>query len=93
MEDEKTDLKDFATQLIELEYGKFKVLDWFEIEQWLWDKHKVYFKLITGFFGFQYTSHINENDFVKSTISNSPITAKIEAIKAAVKYLHEQIKK
>lgn len=63
---------------------------WQQVEEWLWEKHKIYFKLLTGFFGFQYTSHMNEEDFIKSTISASPITAKIEGIKQAVKHLHSK---
>lgn len=67
---------------------------WQQVEEWLWDKHKLYLKLLTGFFGFQYTVYYDkEADFKCSVIKSNPIAAHREGIIKAVEYLHSQLKK
>lgn len=72
---------------------------WQQAEAWLWEKYKLYFnvELHEAVF-FQcniscsgillFTSNIE-----KSKSDTNPLIAKIERIKQAVKYLHEQLKK
>jgi len=89
--------KELCTQLLALGYlGKS---DWHSIEEWLWEKHKTCVSTARykskpvsyGFIVFRVSGYsekpICEDDGHLKVFS--PITAKIEGIKAAVKYLYE----
>lgn len=65
---------------------------WQDIEQWLWEKHEIVIRVI-------YDSKIfhsivgRKNFSVIDTLGvdfDSPITAKIEGIKSAIKHLHSK---
>lgn len=53
---------------------------WQQIEEWLWEEHKIYIGLSRGLDDFWMVKYVDKT-------FDSPITAKIEGIKAAVKYL------
>lgn len=75
--------------------GVLKSPLWQQVEQWLWEAHKIRF-IIEGCSCFCLYVCDSEQREIYSDRSEkflSPITAKNEGIKAAVKYLHRQIKK
>ncbi len=62
-----------------------------QIEEWLWEKHKIYISLKT--YHKKFYCRIS-NPLANTIITKQvafPVTAKIEGIKAAVKHLHEQL--
>ncbi len=63
---------------------------WQQVKQWLWDKHKIILEVDEVENGKIYcsVSKLNESYLFETEVSFSPITAEIEGIKAAVKYLH-----
>lgn len=71
---------------------------WQQVEQWLWENHKMYFDVsLYKLIGQKYQSVCVKVDgkgrirvLFTSNDADSPITAKTEGIKAAIKYLHEQ---
>lgn len=66
-----------------------------QAEEWLWEKHKIWFKTIFGYYGYQYTSYFNgriDKDFIHSTRNNSPILAKREGILKAIEYINKNHK-
>lgn len=78
------------------QFPKIKIPLWQQVEQWLWEKHEMYIraevffkgeKCIVGIFKINTLIGI---DLTINIETNSPITAKIEGIKQAVKYLFEQ---
>lgn len=71
---------------------------YWEVKQWLYDKHKIYFKVSSheGVIYFKCSIHANSTILYRSAIinpiTNSPITAEVEGIKKAVECLHKQNK-
>lgn len=73
---------------------------WQQIEEWLWEKHKEWIAMdgdtIQGrtFFSSSVCSESIGRNFSGKSIhsEHTPITAKTEGIKAAVKHKHEQFK-
>lgn len=71
---------------------------WQEVEKWLWDKHKIVIQVtdissrIDGYNEYEFeTTIIDEHGFIDYMASlTSPIDAKINGIKNAVKHLHTQ---
>jgi len=66
---------------------------YFEIEEWLWENHRINFNMRAeeDVDIFICTPLINRtNRLTLHQSSTSPISSKIEGIKAAVKYLYEQ---
>jgi len=88
-----SDNKELCTHLLSL--GYLGESDWHSIEEWLWENHRMWI-----YIGIEYTHNQYDWEIIKYSewVDNSedswksPITAKIEGIKAAVKYLNEQLK-
>lgn len=76
--------------------GYFLAPLWQQIEEWLFEEHSMAIQMTSecgtygnGECGYYYSCY-NGNEFIENV---SPITAKMEGIKAAVKHLHEKYEK
>lgn len=66
---------------------------WQQVENWLWNEHKIWVHVFMELtIHYKYCLSENLIDKFHSENFNSPITAKIEGIIKAIKYLHENIK-
>lgn len=68
---------------------------WQQVEQWLWEEHNIILEIDEVDNGriFCSVSKLGENYLFETEANDSPITAKTEGIKAAVKHLHSQLSK
>lgn len=67
---------------------------WQQAEQWLWEKHKTWFKVHAVGNDSSFVNIYSKDHFVETLDGfSSPITAKTEGIKQAIKHLHSNSKK
>ena len=88
----KDSAKEIALKSVVLTSQQNQIPLWQQAEEWLWEKHKIYFspKYRGGAWYVEYWNTDETECLFETEYFDSPITAKQEGIKQAIKYLKFQ---